>query len=107
MLTDLPHTWTFVPYDTKSQVCDVGIPSVFRQLEVPCVQLVQFSCPRALHAPRPEMVSDKEYSKVQTIQQHVLSFICLVERFFFLKDPGYLSIVLVYGHKLDHGGFPV
>jgi hypothetical protein len=25
VLTDLPHTWTFVSYDTKSQVCDVGI----------------------------------------------------------------------------------
>jgi len=37
VLTDIPHTWTFVPYDTKSQVCDVGIPSIFRQLEVPSV----------------------------------------------------------------------
>ena len=35
-----------------------------------------------------------------------LLFVCLVERFF-LKDPGYLPVVLVYGHKLDHGGFPV
>ena len=25
VLTDLPYTWTFVSYDTKSQVCDVGI----------------------------------------------------------------------------------
>ena len=25
VLNDLPHTRTFVPYDTKSQVCDVGI----------------------------------------------------------------------------------
>ena len=34
-----------------------------------------------------KMVSDKEYPRVHTNRQHVLAFICLVERFFF-KSPG-------------------
>jgi hypothetical protein len=25
VLTNLPHTWTFVSHDTKNQVCDVGV----------------------------------------------------------------------------------
>ena len=53
-----------------------------------------------------KMISNKEYPRVHTNQKHVLAFICLVESFF-LKDPGYLPVVLVYGHKLDHGGFSV
>ena len=53
-----------------------------------------------------KMVSDKEYPRVHRNRQHVLAFICLVEEIFF-KSPGYLPAVLVYGHKLDHGGFPV
>ena len=40
---------------TPKAKCVMSVsPSVFRQLEVPSVQLVQFSCPRASHAPRPE-----------------------------------------------------
>ena len=54
------------------------------------------------------MVSDKEYPRVHTNWQHVLAFICLVEEIFlFYKSLGYLPAVLVYGHKLDHVGFPV
>ena len=53
-----------------------------------------------------KMVSDKEYPRVHTNRQHVLSFICLA-KVFFCKSLGYLAAVLVYGHKLDHGGFPV
>ena len=52
---------------TPKAKCVMSVsPSVFRQLEVPSVQLVQFSCPRASHAPCPEMVSYKEYPKVHT-----------------------------------------
>jgi len=54
-----------------------------------------------------KMVSDKEYPRVHRNRQHVLAFICLVEEIFSYKSLGYLPTVLVYGHKLDHGGFPV
>ena len=55
-----------------------------------------------------KMVSDKVYPRVHRNRQHALAFICLVEeRFFFCKSLGYLPAVLVYGHKLDHGGFLV
>ena len=40
---------------TPEAKCVMSVsPSVFRQLEVPSVPLVQFSCTRASHAPHPE-----------------------------------------------------
>ena len=54
-----------------------------------------------------KMVSDKEYPRVHTNRQHVLAFCLFSRKIFFLKDPGYLPALLVYGHKLDHGGFLV
>ena len=40
---------------TPKAKCVMSVsPSVFRQLEVPSVPLVQFSCTRASHAPHPE-----------------------------------------------------
>ena len=72
---------------TPKAKCVMSVsPSVFRQLEVPSVQLVQFSCPRASHPLVLKMVSDKEYPRVHTNRQHVLAFICLVERFFFERS---------------------
>jgi len=53
-----------------------------------------------------KMVSDKEYPRVHTNRQHVLASINLTEGFL-IDNPGYLPVVLVYGRKLDHGGFPV
>jgi len=49
-----PPTWIFVPYDTESKCVMSVSPSIFLQLEVPGVQLVQFSCPRASYASCPE-----------------------------------------------------
>ena len=87
---DIPHIWTFVPYDTnwRYRVCNWCSSHVL-VLRMPLVL---------------KMVNDKEYPRVHRNRQHVLAFICLVEEIFF-KSPGYLPVVLVYGHKLDHGGF--
>jgi hypothetical protein len=68
------------------------------------MQLVQFSYPRASHAPRSfhlnlKMVSDQKYPRVPTIQttcscfycfSRTNSFVCL----FFNDNPGYLPAVL-------------
>ena len=86
------------------QVCPVnqGVPSV---------QSEQFSYSRASHAPCLLISTWKWLATKNTrgcilSRQHVLAFIGLVD-FFLLDNPGYLPAVLVCGHKLDHGGFPV
>ena len=40
-------------------------------------------------------------------RQHILAFISIVFLFLFFWNLGYLPAVLVYGLKLDQGGFPV
>ena len=53
------------------------------------------------------MVSDQKIPEGAYYPENMfLLFIGLVEIYFFWKF-GYLPTVLVYGLKLDHGGFPV
>ena len=51
LLTNFPHTWTFVCWDTKSRVCGLVffLQSVFYIQWIPSVQLEQFSCSWASH----------------------------------------------------------
>jgi len=78
----------------------------------PRVPLVQFSCSQASHAPHSfnlnlKMVSDQKYPRVHTIQTTCSCFYWFSIFFFLLDNLGYLPAVLVCGHMLDHGGFPV
>ena len=96
---------------TKSKFVVSLSPTMSRQLGVPSVQLVQSSYSRALYVPcssNPilKMVSDKNTRRCILSKEHVLAFYCLAKVLFY-KTPGYLPTLLVYGHKLDHGGFPV
>jgi hypothetical protein len=86
-------------------------PTMSRQLGVPSVQLVQYTYSRALYVPcssnpNLKMVSDKNTRRCILSKEHVLAFYCLAKVFFY-KSSGYLPTLLVYGHKLDHGYFPV
>ena len=86
--------------------------SVSHQLGVPSVQSVWFSYSQAPYVPcsfnpNLEMVSDKNTRRCILTREHVLSFYWFSIKFFllFFKSSGYLPVVLVYGHKLDHGRF--
>ena len=86
--------------------------SVSHQLGVPSVQSVWFSFSQAPYVPcsfnnNLEMVSDKNTRRCILTREHVLSFYWFSIKFFllFFKSSGYLPVVLVYGHKLDHGRF--
>jgi hypothetical protein len=94
--------------------CWCLLQSVPHHLGVPSVQLVQFSYPRASHAPHSfhlnlKMVSDQKYPRVHTIQTTCSCFYCFSRRNFFVCL--FLMIIraifqqcFIYGHKLDHWG---